>query len=149
MEEEGPTTTTVVTKVPSTEVTTGDVMARLEVVDISEVEKVDEVVEVLDVEDEREVVADVEVGEDDVVDKVDVGVVDVGVAEVVAVPGSGIIWAFVLIEKRRSTRTKVFISGVGREGATRQQIQNCHSWSHLSISYGVHLLGVSQYILYK
>lgn len=52
MEEVGPTTvTTVVTKVPSTEVTTGDVTARLEVVDIP-VEEVDGVVEVLDVEDE-------------------------------------------------------------------------------------------------
>jgi len=53
VEEEGPTTvTTVVTKVPSTEVTTGEVTARLEVVDISGVEEVDGVVEVLGVEDE-------------------------------------------------------------------------------------------------
>lgn len=53
MEAEGPTTvTTVVTKVPSTEVTTGDVTVRLEVVDVPGVEEVDEVVvDVLVVED--------------------------------------------------------------------------------------------------
>jgi len=52
VEAEGPTTvTTVVTKAPSTEVTTGDVRVRLEVVDVSGVEEVDEVVEALVVED--------------------------------------------------------------------------------------------------
>ena len=52
MEEEGPTTvTTVVTKVPSTEVTTGDVRVRLEVVDVLGMEEVDGVVEVLVRED--------------------------------------------------------------------------------------------------
>ena len=52
MEEEGPTTvTTVVTKVPSTEVTTGVVTVRLEVVDASGVEEVDGMVEILVVED--------------------------------------------------------------------------------------------------
>jgi hypothetical protein len=52
VEEEGPTTvTTVVTKVPSTEVTTGDVTVGLEVVDVLGVEEVDEVLDVLDVED--------------------------------------------------------------------------------------------------
>jgi hypothetical protein len=38
-----------------------------------------------------------------------VGVVDVGVVLVVSVFGSGKSWAFVLMEKRSSTRTKVFI----------------------------------------
>jgi len=54
VEEVGPTTvTTVVTKVPSTEVTTGDVTAAaLEVVDALAVEEVDVVDEVLSVEDE-------------------------------------------------------------------------------------------------
>jgi len=89
VEEEGPTTatvTTVVTKVPSTEVTTGDVTAAtMEVVDTG-VEEVDEVEVVLGVVDECEVVADVEEEEVDVVDKVDVGVLDVdGVVEVVTV----------------------------------------------------------------
>jgi len=53
VEEEGPTTvTTVVNKVPSTEVTTGDVTAAtLEVVDIG-VEEVDEAEVVLGVVDE-------------------------------------------------------------------------------------------------
>ena len=55
-------------------------------------------------------VADEEVGEEDVgVEDVGVGVVDIGVVEVVIVFGSGKSWAFVLIEKRRSTRTKVFM----------------------------------------
>lgn len=88
VEEAGPTTVkTVVTKVPSTEVTTGDVTAAtLEVVDTLAEEEVDVVEEVPGVEDEREVVADVEDGEEDVVDKVDVGVLDVdGVVEVVSV----------------------------------------------------------------
>jgi hypothetical protein len=88
VEEEGPTTVkTVVTKVPSTEVTTGDVTAAmLEVVDTISEEEVDVVEEVPGVEDEREVVADVEDGEDEVADKVDVGVLDVdGVVEVVSV----------------------------------------------------------------
>jgi len=54
VEEVGPTTvTTVVIKVPSTEVTTGDVTAAaLEVVDALAVEEVDVVDEVLSVEDE-------------------------------------------------------------------------------------------------
>jgi len=54
VEEEGPTTvTTVVTKVPSTEVTTGDVTAAmLEVVDILGVEEVDVMEVVLGVEEE-------------------------------------------------------------------------------------------------
>jgi hypothetical protein len=53
MGEEGPTTVrTVETRVPSTEVTTEDVTARLEVVDIPGVEEVDGVVEELGVEDE-------------------------------------------------------------------------------------------------
>lgn len=52
MEEEGPTSvTTVVTKVPSIEVTTGDVTVRLEVGDVSGVEVADGVVEVLVAED--------------------------------------------------------------------------------------------------
>ena len=88
MEEEGPTTvTTVVTKVPSTEVsevTTGDVAVGLEVVDVSGVEEVDGVVEILVVADAREVAADVEVGEEDVGVE-DVGVVDIGVVVVVIV----------------------------------------------------------------
>ena len=114
MEEEGPTTVTtvaVVTKVPSTEVTTGDVTAATPVVvGIAEAEKVDEAEVVLGVEDEREVVADVEDREEDVVDKVVVGVLDVdGAVVVVVVPSSGKSWAFVLIEKKRSTRTKDLI----------------------------------------
>jgi hypothetical protein len=52
VEEEGTPVTTVVTTVPSTEVTTADVVtARLEVEDTPVVEEVDEVAEVLDVED--------------------------------------------------------------------------------------------------
>lgn len=54
-------------------------------------------------------VADVEVGEEDVVVEVDVGVVDAEVVVVVIVFGSDISWAFVLIEKRRSARTKAFM----------------------------------------
>ena len=54
-------------------------------------------------------VADAEVGEEDVVDKVDVGAVDAGVVVVVSVFGPSRSWAFVLKEKRRSTRTKAFI----------------------------------------
>jgi hypothetical protein len=109
VEEEGPTTvTTVVTKVPSTEVITGVVTVGVEVVDVSGVEEVDGVVEILVAEDVWEVVADEEVGEEDVAVE-DVGVVDIGVVAVVIVFGSGKSWAFVLIEKRRSTRTKVFM----------------------------------------
>lgn len=89
MGEEGATTvTTVVNKVPSTEVTTGDVTAAmLEAVDITGAEEVDEAEVVLGVEDERgEVVGDAEDEEEDVVDKVDVGVLDVdGVVVVVSV----------------------------------------------------------------
>jgi len=53
VEEEGPTTvTTVVTKVPSTEVTTGDVTAAtVEVVDKAGVEEVEVAEEVVGVED--------------------------------------------------------------------------------------------------
>lgn len=88
VEEEGPIiVTTVVNRAPSTEVTTGDVTAAtLEVVDTLAEEEVDVVEDVPGVEDEREVVADVEDGEEDVVDEVGVGVLDVdGVVEVVSV----------------------------------------------------------------
>jgi hypothetical protein len=70
--------------------------------------------------------ADEEVGEeDDDEGKVGVGVVDVAAGAVVSEDPIGKIWAFILTEKRRRTRTKVFIKGVGREGA-RQQNQFCH-----------------------
>ena len=63
---------------------------------------------------------------------------DIAVDPVVGRDGTCKSWAFILIEKRRRTRTKVFIRGVGREGL---QNQFCHSWSHLlrsshSLLYG-------------
>lgn len=83
-------------------------------------------------------VADVEVGEEDV-DKVDVGVVDVGVVEVVSVPGSGKSWAYVLIEKRRSTRTKGFIrwSWKRRSNSTTKPILS------LMVTSFTHQLGIT------